>query len=99
MPESPTWTGAVGLAQALSLLALGLFDGSLVDRVDRRTFHLLTISGLAACSLLLALQGFLGHVPAAGVLRPAPASTCSWTVPGPLVHPPTSLVYFSVVRD
>ncbi|MFJ7150699.1 MFS transporter [Streptomyces sp. NPDC100445] len=68
MTESTTWTGAVGLAQAIPLVALGLFAGSLVDRVDRRRFYLLTTGGEALCSLLLALQAFLGHLPAAGVL-------------------------------
>ncbi|MFD8216848.1 MFS transporter [Streptomyces sp. NPDC059697] len=68
MTKSTTWTGAVGLAQAIPLVALGLFAGSLVDRVDRRKFYLLTTSGQAVCSLLLALQGFLGQLPAAGVL-------------------------------
>ncbi|MEV6948132.1 MFS transporter [Streptomyces sp. NPDC051172] len=61
MTRSPAWTGAVGLAQAIPLVALGLFAASLVDRVDRRKFYLLTTSGQAVCSLLLALQGFLGH--------------------------------------
>ncbi|MFJ9559839.1 MFS transporter [Streptomyces fuscichromogenes] len=66
--RSTTWTGAVGLAQAIPLVALGLFAGSLVDRVDRRKFFLLMTAGQAACSLLLALQGLLGDVPVAAVL-------------------------------
>ncbi|MEV2216708.1 MFS transporter [Streptomyces sp. NPDC050997] len=83
MTESPTWTGAVGLAQAIPLVALGLFAGSLVDRVDRRKFYLLTTSGQAACSLLLALQGFLGHVPAAGVLGLVALQSCFGAGSGP----------------
>jgi MFS family permease len=83
MTESPTWTGAVGLAQAVPLVALGLFAGSLVDRVDRRTFYLLTISGQAACSLLLAFQGFLGHVPTAGVLGLVALQSCFGAGSGP----------------
>ncbi|GGN15953.1 MFS transporter [Streptomyces fuscichromogenes] len=66
--RSTTWTGAVGLAQAIPLVALGLLAGSLVDRVDRRKFFLLMTAGQALCSLLLALQGFLGNVPVAAVL-------------------------------
>lgn len=53
-----------------------MFAGSLVDRVDRRKFYLLTVSGQAACSLLLALQGFLGHVPAAGILGLVALQSC-----------------------
>ncbi|MFE2971568.1 MFS transporter [Streptomyces sp. NPDC059340] len=83
MTESPTWTGAVGLAQAVPLVALGLFAGSLVDRVNRRKFYLLTISGQAACSLLLAFQSFLGHVPAACVLGLVALQSCFGAGSGP----------------
>ncbi|MFE3163334.1 MFS transporter [Streptomyces sp. NPDC059224] len=83
MTKSTTWTGAVGLAQAIPLVALGLFAGSLVDRVDRRKFYLLTTSGQAACSLLLALQSFLGHVPAAGVLGLVALQSCFGAGSGP----------------
>ncbi|GJF31484.1 MFS transporter [Kitasatospora sp. NE20-6] len=83
MTESPTWTGAVGLAQAVPLVALGLFAGSLVDRVDRRKFYLLAIGGQAVCSLLLAFQGFLGHVPAAGVLGLVALQSCFGAGSGP----------------
>lgn len=83
MTESATWTGAVGLAQAVPLIVLGLFAGSLVDRVDRRKFYLLTTSGQAACSLLLALQGFLGQFPAAGVLGLVALQSCFVAGGGP----------------
>ncbi|MEV0976350.1 MFS transporter [Streptomyces sp. NPDC049915] len=83
MTKSPTWTGAVGLAQAIPLVALGLWAGSLVDRVDRRAFYLLTTGGQAVCSLLLALQGFLGHVPAAGVLGLVALQSCFVAGGGP----------------
>lgn len=83
MTKSTTWTGAVGLAQAIPLVALGLFTGSLVDRVDRRKFYLLTISGQAVCSLLLALQGFLGHVPTVGVLGLVALQSCFGAGSGP----------------
>ncbi|MBP0461737.1 MFS transporter [Streptomyces montanisoli] len=74
--RSTTWTGAVGLAQAVPLVALGLFAGALADRVDRRKFYLLMTAGQAACSLLLALQGLLGPLPAAGVLGLVAAQSC-----------------------
>lgn len=83
MTKSTTWTGAVGLAQAIPLVALGLFAGSLVDRVDRRKFYLLTTSGQAVCSLLLALQGFLGHLSAAGVLALVAFQSCFVAGGGP----------------
>lgn len=83
MTKSTTWTGAVGLAQAIPLVALGLFAGSLVDRVDRRKFYLLTTSGQAVCSLLLALQGFLGHLPVAGVLGLVAVQSCFVAGSGP----------------
>ncbi|WP_371549002.1 MFS transporter [Streptomyces sp. NBC_00554] len=68
MTHSTVWTGAVGLAQALPMVAFGLFAGSLADRRDRRQIYLVGTVGQAAVSLLLAVQGFLGNVPVAGVL-------------------------------
>ncbi|MFI2758089.1 MFS transporter [Streptomyces echinatus] len=66
--HSTAWTGAVGLAQALPLMAFGLFAGAWADRADRRRVFLVATVGQAACSLLLAVQGFTGHVPVAAVL-------------------------------
>ncbi len=83
MTKSPAWAGAVGLAQAVPLITLGLFAGSVVDRVDRRKFYLLTTSGQAVCSLLLALQGLLGHVPAIGVLGLVALQSCFVAGGGP----------------
>ncbi len=68
MTRSSAWTGAVGLAQALPLVVFGLFAGAWVDRADRRRIYLTATVGQAACSVLLAVQGFTGHVPVAAVL-------------------------------
>ncbi|MGW3356438.1 MFS transporter [Streptomyces bungoensis] len=68
MTRSTAWTGAVGLAQALPLVVFGLFAGARVDRADRRRIYLTATVGQAACSLLLAVQGFTGHVPVVAVL-------------------------------
>lgn len=68
LTHSAAWSGAVGLAQALPMVAFGLFAGSWVDRADRRRIYLTATVGQAACSLLLAVQGFSGHVPVAAVL-------------------------------
>ncbi|MGW0993412.1 MFS transporter [Streptomyces sp. NPDC002523] len=68
MTRSTAWTGAVGLAQALPLVVFGLFAGAWVDRADRRRTFLTATVGQAACSLLLAVQGFTGHVPVGAVL-------------------------------
>lgn len=81
--RSTAWTGAVGLASALPLVALGLFAGSLVDRVDRRRLYLLTSTGQALCSLLLAGQALLGGLPVAGVLALVAAQSCLVAVGGP----------------
>ncbi|MFF8730375.1 MFS transporter [Streptomyces sp. NPDC015171] len=66
--HSTAWTGAVGLAQALPLVVFGLFAGAWADRADRRRVYLTATVGQAACSALLAVQGFTGHVPVGGVL-------------------------------
>jgi MFS family permease len=65
---SAIWTGAVGMAQALPLMVLGLFAGSLVDRHDRRRLYLIAMSGQAFCSVLLAAQAFFLDLPVAGLL-------------------------------
>ena len=83
MTNSTVWTGAVGLAQAVPLVLLGLFAGSLVDRVERRRFYLVMTVGQAGCSLLLALQGFLGHLPTAGVLLLVAVQSCFGAGSGP----------------
>jgi MFS family permease len=81
--HSAAWTGAVGIARALPLIAFGLFAGSAVDRSDRRRFYLVATSGLAACSALLAVQGFTGHLPAVGVLVLVAVQSCFVAVGGP----------------
>ncbi|WP_405840285.1 MFS transporter [Streptomyces sp. NBC_01518] len=68
MTHSTVWTGAVGVAQALPMIGFGLFAGAWADRADRRRVYLTGTAGSAACSLLLAVQGFTGHVPVAVVL-------------------------------
>ncbi|NEY35629.1 MFS transporter [Streptomyces sp. PRKS01-65] len=68
MTHSAGWSGAVGLAQALPMVVVGLSAGAWVDRADRRRVYLATTIGQAACSLLLAAQAFTGHVPVAVVL-------------------------------
>jgi MFS family permease len=52
--------GALGLARLLPTLAIGLLGGSLADRTDRRQLVLVTSSGLAALSALLAVQALAG---------------------------------------
>ena len=83
MTGSTIWTGAVGLAQAVPIIVFGLFAGSLVDRVDRRRFYLITLVGQAACSVLLVVQGFFGHLPVVGVLAIVAAQSCFVAGGGP----------------
>lgn len=83
MTHSTVWTGAVGLAQALPLTVFGLFAGSLIDRVDRRRFYLAATGGQAVCAVLLAVQGFAGHLPVVGVLLLVSAQFCFVAGSGP----------------
>ncbi|WP_214414126.1 MFS transporter [Sphaerisporangium fuscum] len=80
---STAWTGAVGLAQAVPLVVLGLFAGTVIDRVDRRRFYLFTTGGQAVTSLLLAVQGLAGNLPPAGVLVLVTAQSCFVAGGGP----------------
>ncbi|GHH79158.1 MFS transporter [Streptomyces sulfonofaciens] len=81
--RSTTWTGAVGLAQALPLVVLGLFAGSAADRVERRALYLVTTCGQALCSLLLALQAVFGRLPTVGVLALVAVRSCFGAGSGP----------------
>ncbi|WP_410644043.1 MFS transporter [Amycolatopsis sp. lyj-346] len=81
--RSTVWTGVVGLAQALPVIVFGLFAGSLADRVDRRKFVLVTTTGQAVCSVLLAVQGFLGDVPVVAVLGLVALQSCFVAGGGP----------------
>ncbi|MGV9451247.1 MFS transporter [Streptomyces sp. NPDC003635] len=83
LTHSAVWSGAVGLAQALPLVVVGLFAGSWVDRGDRRRIFLVATVGQAVCSLLLAVQGFTGGVPVPGILALVAASSCFGAVGGP----------------
>ncbi|MGV9565337.1 MFS transporter [Streptomyces sp. NPDC003480] len=83
MTHSTAWSGAVGLAQALPMVLFGLFAGSLADRGDRRRIFLFATVGQAFCSLLLAVQGFLGHVPVGGLLALLAVHSCFGAVGGP----------------
>jgi MFS family permease len=80
---STVWTGAVGLAQAIPIIAFGLFAGSIIDRGDRRKCYLIAVTGQAVCSILLAVQGFLGPLPVPGVLVLVAAQSCFVAVGGP----------------
>ncbi|MFI2374250.1 MFS transporter [Streptomyces sp. NPDC018964] len=83
MTHSAAWSGAVGLAQAVPLVCFGLFAGAWVDRGDRRRIFLAATVGQALCSLLLAVQGFTGNVPVAGVLALVAAQSACAAVGGP----------------
>ncbi|WP_328871539.1 MFS transporter [Streptomyces sp. NBC_00287] len=83
MTHSAVWSGAVGLAQALPLVSVGLFAGSWADRGDRRRIFLVATVGQALCSLLLAVQGFTGGVPVLGILALVAAGSCFGAIGGP----------------
>ncbi|MGV9235475.1 MFS transporter [Streptomyces nigra] len=83
MTHSAVWSGAVGLAQVIPMVVVGLLAGSWVDRGDRRRIYLIATVGQAVCALLLAAQGFTGGVPVAGVLVLVAASSCFGAIGGP----------------
>jgi MFS family permease len=79
MTSSPVWIGALGIARTIPLVTLGLFAGSVTDRSDRRKVYLVATTGQAACSVLLAAQGFLGHLPVIGLLSLVATQACFGT--------------------
>ena len=58
--RSPFAVGAIGVAQMVPTLAVGLLGGPVTDAVDRRTLALITSGGLAVVSAALAIQAFAG---------------------------------------
>ncbi|OIJ65719.1 MFS transporter [Streptomyces mangrovisoli] len=83
MTGSTVWSGAVGVAQAVPLVGVGLFAGAWVDRGDRRRVYLGATVGQALCSALLAVQGFTGHVPVVAVLALVAAQSACGAVGAP----------------
>ena len=60
LTRSPFAVGAVGVAQAVPTLVVGLLGGPVIDAMDRRTLVLVTSSCLAAVSAAFAAQAFAG---------------------------------------
>jgi MFS family permease len=58
--RSPFAVGAIGVADLVPTLFIGLFGGPVIDAVDRRKLALITSTCLAAVSALLAAQAFAG---------------------------------------
>ncbi|PNE37228.1 MFS transporter [Streptomyces noursei] len=83
LTHSTTWTGAVALAQAVPLIALGLFAGTLVDRVNRRRFYLAMTAGQTVCSVVLAVQAYVGGVPVGVVVLLVAVQSCCVAGSGP----------------
>ncbi|GAA4076960.1 MFS transporter [Streptomyces shaanxiensis] len=83
MTHSAVWSGAVGVAQVVPMVGVGLFAGAWVDRGDRRRIFLIATVGQAVCALLLAVQGFTGGMPVAGILALVAAGACFGAVGAP----------------
>jgi MFS family permease len=60
LTRSPLAVGAIGVAQAVPTLAIGLLAGAVADTIDRRKLVLATSTCLAAVSAVLAAQAFAG---------------------------------------
>jgi MFS family permease len=58
--RSPLAVGAIGVAQMVPTLAIGLLGGSLADATDRRKLVLVTTVGLTVVSAALAAQSLAG---------------------------------------
>lgn len=80
---STIWTGAVGIAQAMPLVVLGLFAGALVDHVDRRRIYLVALAAQAGSSVLLAVAALAGRPPVLAVLALVLVQGCCLAVSGP----------------
>lgn len=61
MTGSAFWVGAIGLAQAIPMIVLGLVGGPLADVLDRRLVALWSTAGQGLAALALASQLVLGE--------------------------------------
>jgi MFS family permease len=61
LTHSPVWTGTIGLATAVPLLALGLVGGHLADVHDRRTIMRLAAVGQVLAAAGLVVQALAGN--------------------------------------
>lgn len=68
LTRSPLWTGALGVANAVPMIVLGLLGGTIADTIDRRRIVLLTSLGAVVAAALLAAQAVAGIGSAALVL-------------------------------
>src|SRR5262249_10128719 len=60
LTHSPLAVGAIGVAQMVPTLVVGLLGGPVTDMIDRRKLVLMTSSCMAAVSAALAAQAFAG---------------------------------------
>jgi MFS family permease len=60
LTRSSLAVGAIGIAQVVPLLVIGLAGGSVIDAVNRRKLVLITSSSLAVVSAAFAAQAFAG---------------------------------------
>jgi MFS family permease len=52
--------GAIGICMLVPMIMFGLYGGAVADAVDRRRLALASSTGLAAVSIVLAVQAFAG---------------------------------------
>ena len=91
LTRSPFAVGAIGVAQVVPTLIVGLLGGPVTDAMDRRKLALITSSGLAAVSAALTVQAFAGLdvlwllyalVALQASLNAVDRPTCSTFIPG-----------------
>jgi MFS family permease len=73
--RNPFWVGAIGLAQAVPMVVLGLVGGPLADVLDRRVVGLWSTGAQAVAALGLASQLVLGPHPLLVILLLVGAQT------------------------
>lgn len=63
MTRNPFWVGAIGVAQAVPMIVMGLVGGPVADVLDRRRVALWSTAGQTLAALALAAQLVLGAYP------------------------------------
>jgi len=93
LTKSPVWTGTLGLASGVAMLAFGPLGGSLADRFDRRSIVRLSTAGQAVAALALTAQAALGldSVPLLLALIAVQSAAAAFGAPARRTLPPRLL--------
>jgi MFS family permease len=86
LTHSPLQVGLLSICDAVPLLALSAFGGTIADRLDRRKLVIRSEIGLAAVAVLLAINAYLPNPQIWALYVLAALGTSLWVLGGPALR-------------